>query len=174
MFRKVFFICLLSISASMASHYAMAADSCQPVFDALTKVVTTPNHSYSTETGAFIKGKPRSGETIYVQEARYVRVDGKWTKSRLQTEEILQQEKENRANGKATCQFVRDEAVDGMSAMLYALHSENEFDKEDAQMWISKATGLPLREEMDTDVGGAMGKSHRSMRYEYSNVKPPM
>ena len=41
-------------------------------------------------------------------------------------------------------------------------------------MWISKATGLPLREEMDTDTGGVIGKSHRSMRYEYSDVKPPM
>ena len=101
-------------------------------------------------------------------------MDGTWTKSRLQTEDILQQEKENRANGKATCQFVRNEAVNGESAMLYAMHSENEFDKEDAQMWISKATGLPLREEMDTDVAGAIGKSHRSMRYEYNDVKPPM
>ena len=174
MFRNAFFICMLLIPASMASHYAMAADSCQPVFDALTKLVTTPNHGYSTQTGAFVKGKPRSGEMIYVQGARYVRVDGKWTKSPLRTEDILQQEKENRANGKATCQFVRNEAVNGESAMLYAMHSENEYDKEDAQMWISKATGLPLREEMDTDVGGAMEKSHRSMRYEYSNVQPPM
>ena len=125
MFRKAFFICLLSITASMASHYAMAADSCQPVFDALTKVVTTPNHTYSIQTGSLVKGKPRSGETIYVQGARYVRVDGTWTKSRLRTEDILQQEKENRANGKASCQFVRNEAANGESAMLYAMHSEN-------------------------------------------------
>jgi hypothetical protein len=174
MFRKAFFICLVSIHASMASNYAAAADSCQPVFDALTKVVTTPNHTYSSQTGGFVKGKSRSAETIYVQGARYVRVDGSWSKSRLRTEDILQQEKENRANGKATCQFVRNEVVNGKSAMLYALHSENEYTKEDAQMWISKAAGLPLREEMDTDAGGAMGKSHRSMRYEYSDVKPPM
>ena len=174
MFRRAFFICLLSMPASMASYYAMAADSCQPVFDALTKVVTTPNHGYSTQTGSLVKGKTRSSETIFMQGARYVRVDGTWAKSRLRTEDILQQEKENRANGKATCQFVRNEAVNGESAMLYAMHSENEFAKEDAQMWISKATGLPLHEEMDTDAGGVIGKSHRSMRYEYSDVKPPM
>jgi hypothetical protein len=40
-----------------------AQDSCQPVFDALTKVVTTPSHSYSTHTGA----RQTSAETIYTQ-----------------------------------------------------------------------------------------------------------
>jgi len=170
-FTRSLFVSLMMAGLLSSAH---AADPCQPVFDALTKVVTTPNHGYSTQTGAFVRGKPRSGETIYVQGARYVRVDGTWTKSRLQNEDILQQEKENRANGKASCQFVRNESVNGESAMLYAMHSENEYAKEDAQMWISKATGLPLREEMDTDAGGAIGKSHRSMRYEYSNVKPPM
>jgi hypothetical protein len=29
---------------------AYAADSCQPVFDALTKLITTPSHSYTTST----------------------------------------------------------------------------------------------------------------------------
>jgi hypothetical protein len=100
MFRRAFFICLLSMPASMASYHAMAADSCQPVFDALTKVVTTPNHGYSTQTGSLVKGKTRSSETIFVQGARYVRVDGTWAKSLLRTEDILQQEKENRRTEK--------------------------------------------------------------------------
>lgn len=175
MFGNRFFTRYLFVSLTMAGFLssAHAADSCQPVFDALTKVVTTPNHTYSSQTGASVRGKQRSGETIYVQGARYVRVDGQWMKSRLRSEDILQQEKENRANGKATCQFVRNEAVNGESAMLYAMHSESEYAKEDAQMWISKATGLPLREEIDTDPG-AIGKSHRSLRYEYGDVKPPM
>jgi hypothetical protein len=63
MFRNAFFTCMLLIPASMASHYAMAADSCQPVFDAITKIITTPSHSYST---GVLNGKARSTETIYV------------------------------------------------------------------------------------------------------------
>ena len=51
MLRNAFVICILLIPASMASHYAMATDSCQPVFDALTKVVTTPSHN-ATHTAA--------------------------------------------------------------------------------------------------------------------------
>jgi|GEM_PF-6709739 len=42
---------------------AQAADSCQPVFDALTKLITTPSHSYTTST-AVNGGRPTDGETI--------------------------------------------------------------------------------------------------------------
>ena len=69
MFRNALFICMLLIPASMASHCAMATDSCQPVFDAITRIVTTPSHSHST--GA-LNGKTRSTETIYVQAKSYV------------------------------------------------------------------------------------------------------
>jgi hypothetical protein len=41
-------------------------------------------------------------------------------------------------------------------------------------MWISKATGLPMRVDLDIDVGGSGGKSHASSRYEYGDVKPPL
>jgi hypothetical protein len=44
----------------------------------------------------------------------------------------------------------------------------------DSQIWISRAKGLPLRQDMDIDVGGKNGKSHSSSRYEYGDVKPPM
>ncbi len=171
MFRNAFFICVLLIPASMASHYAMAADSCQPVFDAITNIVTTPSHSYST---GVVNGKPRSTETIYVQGKTYMIVKGKWWLSPVTPNDVLQQEIENRTSSKATCQFLRDESVNGEPAAVYSMRRETETGKEDGQMWISKATGRALRKEVDVDYGGAMGKSHLSARYEYSNVKPPM
>lgn len=154
---------------------AQAADSCQPVFDALTKVVTTPSHSYTTHTASVLKGgKPQSSETIYVQGEVYIRVGGKWRKSPVRTEEVLEQEKENREHGKATCQFLRNEFVGAEPAMVYSIHRENEGDKEDGQVWISKSTELLLRSEQDVDVGGMAGKDHRSARFEYGNIRPPM
>jgi hypothetical protein len=54
---------LLTIVGFLAS--AHAADSCQPLFDAITKLVTTPSHSYST---GVVNGEPRSTETIYAKE----------------------------------------------------------------------------------------------------------
>jgi len=171
MFRNAFFICMLLIPASMASHYAMAADSCQPVFDAITNIITNPSHSYST---GVVNGKPRSTETIYVQGKTYMIVKGNWWLSPVTPNDVLQQEMENRTNSKATCQFLRNESVNGEPAAVYFMRRETESAKEDGQMWISKATGRALRKEVDVDTGGAMGKSHLSARYEYSNVKPPM
>lgn len=90
------------------------------------------------------------------------------------TQEVLEQEQENEKNGKSSCQFVRGESVNGESASLYRMQRETGNFKEDSQIWISKSTGLPLREEQDMDYGGAIGKRHNSGRFEYGNVQPPM
>lgn len=55
---------LVTIGLVASAH---AADSCQPVFDALTKLITTPSHSYTTHAAAAANGgKPAESETIYV------------------------------------------------------------------------------------------------------------
>jgi hypothetical protein len=101
-------------------------------------------------------------------------VKGKWMLSPVSPNDVLEQEMENRTNSKATCQFLRNESVNGEPAAVYSMRRETKNAKEDGQMWISKTTGRALRKEVDVDYGGAMGKSHLSARYEYSNVKPPM
>jgi hypothetical protein len=151
---------------------AHAADSCQPVFEALTKIVTTPSHSYTTSTAAN-GGKQRTAETIMTQGKKYIRVNGKWMAPSVTTAEVLEQEKENEKNGKATCQSVRSEVVNGEAAMVYSLRRETGGFKEDSQIWISKSTGMALREEQDVDMGGEIGKAHNSARFEYGNVQPP-
>jgi len=108
------------------------------------------------------------------QGKKYIRANGKWMDPRVTTAEVLDQEKENEKSGKSSCQFVRSESVNGDSASLYHMQRETENFKEDSQIWISKSTGLPLREEQDMDYGGAIGKRHNSGRFEYGNVQPPM
>lgn len=44
--------------------------------------------------------------------------------------------------------------------------------KSDAQTWISKGRGLPLKTEEDIDTGDG-DKKHMSIRYEYGGVRPP-
>jgi hypothetical protein len=152
-----------------------SADSCQPVFDALDKVVTTPSHSYTTHTASFVNGgKPRESEAIYAQGKVYIRANGKWMHSPVTPAEILEQQKENREHGKATCQFMGNKFVGAEAALLYSMHNENEDVREDAQMWISKSTGLPLRNEEDVDNGGNRVREHRSTRFEYTNIGPPL
>ena len=173
MFSNRFFTRSLFLSLMMAGllSSAHAADSCQPVFDAVTKVVTAPSHSYST---GVVDGKPSSTETIYVQGKTYLLAKGKWMLSPVTPSDVLQQELENEKQGKSTCQFVRNEFANGEAAAVYSIRHETETVKEDGQVWISKANGRALREEVDMDYGGALGKGHLSARYEYSNVKAPI
>jgi hypothetical protein len=174
MFRNSIFtqcLCAFLALAGLLST-AHAVDSCQPVFDALTKLATTPKHSYSTHIA---NGKPVISESIYAQGKSFIRVDGKWMNSRMGPKEILEQEAENRKNATTTCQVVRQESVNGQAATVYSLHSKSEDAIEDAQMWISKSTGLLLRQEIDLDAGeGGAAKNHLSTRYEYGNIQPPM
>jgi hypothetical protein len=169
----VFTVSVLSLLAMGRAAPARTADSCQPVFDALQKLVTIPSHSYTTSTAAK-GGTPRTAETIMVQNKKYMRANGKWMDTGVTAQEVLEQEKENEKNGKSSCQLVRSESVSGESASLYHLQRETENFKEDSQIWISTARGVPLREEQDIEMGAAIGKRHNSAHFEYTNVQPPM
>ncbi|HEY7353429.1 MAG TPA: hypothetical protein VH596_11740 [Terriglobales bacterium] len=169
--NHVFILCVLSLLVVGQTATARAADSCQPVFDALKTLITTSSHSYST---GVVKGKTTSTETIYVQGKTYIFARGKWMVNPATPADVLAQELDDEKQGKSTCQFVRTESVNGEAAAVYSLRRETETRKEDGQMWISKATGRALREDVDVDYGGSLGKSRLSARFEYSNVKPPM
>ena len=174
MFRNYIFVfSVLSLLVMGEPGKARAADACQPVFDALQKLVTTPSHSYTTSTDAH-GGKPIEAETIFTGGQKYIQAHGKWMRLPVTTQDVLDQEKENEKNGKANCQLVRSESVNGENASLYHMQRETENFKEDSQIWISKTTGLPLREEQDIDYGGKIGKRHNSGHFEYSNVRPPV
>lgn len=149
------------------------ADSCQPVFDALTKVATTPSHSYTSSTDVN-GGKPTEAETIFANGQKYIRVHGKWMRIPVTSQDVLEQEKEKEEKGKSTCQFLRSESVNGEAAKLYSIHREYEEVKEDGQMWVSTSTRLLLRVEEDVDNRGNNKKKHQSTRFEYDNVRPPM
>jgi hypothetical protein len=174
MFRNyVFTVSVLSLLVMGQESTAHAADACQPVFDAIQKLVTTPSHSFTTSTAAK-GGTPKMAETIMVQNKKYIRANGKWMDTRVTTQEVLEQEKDNEKNGKSSCQLVRRESVNGESASVYHLQRETDDFKEDSQIWISTARGVPLREEQDIDMGGAIGKRHNSAHFEYRNIQPPM
>lgn len=179
MYRSIAFILLghsaLLVAGLLISNPAWALDSsCQALFEAMTKMVTTPTHVYTTETAAFRSdGRPTTNETIYAGGAIYAKVNGKWIRSTITPHDMVRQEQDNRKNAKDTCRYLHDESVSGEPAAVYSTHSESQDVKSDAQLWISKSKGLPLREELDMDVGGKLGKSHRSMRFEYGNVQPP-
>jgi len=160
------------VAACCVSTPAVAAAdaACQPIFDAATKIFVVPTHAYTTQV--LPGGKSRNLETIYTNNAIYATYNGKWIRSKMTAQDMLKQEQENIRDAKTSCRHVRDELVNGDLAALYLAHSDNDGIKSDAQTWISKSKGLPLKTEEDLDTGGG-DKRHWSIRYEYSNVRPP-
>lgn len=174
MFRNyVFALSVLPLFVMGQVATARGADSCQTIFDALTKVATTPSHSYTTNT-AVNGGRSMEAETIFANGQKYIRVRGKWMHIPVTSQDVLEQEKEKEEKGKSTCQLLRSESVNGEPARLYSVHREYEEVKEDGQMWVSTSSGLLLRVEEDVDNRGNRKKEHQSTRFEYGNIRPPM
>ncbi|HTR64451.1 MAG TPA: hypothetical protein VMH85_01675 [Terriglobales bacterium] len=164
----------LAVLTSVVAVPVLAQPACEAVFAAADKLNTVPNHIYETTVAAYTNGKPQSSEVVAVGGALYVFTHGKWMKVPMSVDDRRKQEIENRKNAKNTsCHLVREEAVNGEAANLYSAHSETEDDKVDSQVWISKRSGLILKQELDVDSGGGIGKSHSSVRYEYKNVTAP-
>jgi hypothetical protein len=165
-------LCL--IAGVLVAGRAHAADAtCKLLADANTKIYSIPTHIYMTETAA--GGQARKSELVYLNGKTYVQVAGKWRVSPQTPQKMIEIRKETEAEQEKTmtCKVVRDESVNGEAAVLYSAHQQDPDAKNDSQIWISKSRGVPIKLEMDMDVGGAAGKSHRTMRYEYTNVQVP-
>jgi hypothetical protein len=177
-------IVVLTFGIALMGVMPIAAQSgCQPLDDAMNKVMTVPTHIYTVMSSVPSNGaKPRTdeasrSETIYVSGSVYAKVGGHWSRGDWTPQQIMKQEQENRQHSKYICRYLRDESVNGETAAVYATHSEGSdtgHTTSDGQVWISKSRGLPLRDEVDIDSGGPAGKNHYSGRYEYTNVQPPL
>ena len=151
---------------------AAPGDACQTVFEAMTKVVTVPHHIYTTMSGSMQPGgKSSNTEQIYAGGVIYVMMQGKWTRGTMTPDQMLKRQEANRQTSKATCSYLRDESVNGEAAAVYSSHEEPQGTKVDSQTFISKSRGLPLRTEIDMDMGAT---GHMSSRYEYANIKAPL
>lgn len=148
-----------------------SSPACQAVMEAVTKVYTVPVHLYTFT--ATPSGKTSSSEVIYANRFTYVQVNGRWRSSPVNEQEVKAVKARAQADTTARCTVVRDEPVDGEAATLYRRHTTDEDTTIDSQVWVSKKTGLPLKQVIDMDAG-ASGKNHQSVRYDYVNVGVPL
>jgi len=104
----------------------------------------------------------------------YILANGNWRVSPTSLKDLQDATKEADNNPTLKCRPVHAELVNDEAAALYSVSEQTDNAKLDSQVWISKACGLPLKSEMITDLGGgAAGKTHRSVHYEYSKVQAP-
>ena len=69
--------------------------------------------------------------------------------------------------GDRSCDYLRDEAMDGRPAAVYREQYRGDTGSATATIWISKSSGRLLREERDGDITGK-GKGHIS--YHWSST----
>ena len=120
-----------------------------------------------TTSGDAAVGGTSQNEMISIDGANYIKVHDNWTVSPMTPKMMAEQEKENiRDAGVYRCQYDRDENVNGEATAVYKAHSENENGTSDAEIWISKSRGLPLRDKIDLN-----GTSHVMVRFDYANVQ---
>ena len=158
-------LCALSLAGAAAA--AEISPACKPVLDAELRVTTTPHHTVSTESG-----RKTVGEAITADGVDYIKIRDKWMKSPLTPQDNVERQRQNIKDATSyTCTRLPDDSVDGVPAFVYKVHSETpDVGSADAQIWLSKATGLPLRTEEDLDTGV---KRHISIKYDYANIKAP-
>jgi hypothetical protein len=148
--------------------------ACRPLIDAEEKQIMTPSHVYMAIGPAAAGGTTTTSETISTGGVMYIMVRGKWIESPTRPQELLDRLRKSLATAKSySCRRTGDASVDGVPAAVYTSHGENEGVRSDTRTWVAKATGLPLRSEEDVDAGGASGRTHVSVRYEYANVRAP-
>ncbi|MEP6835039.1 MAG: hypothetical protein ABJB74_16755 [Gemmatimonas sp.] len=146
--------------------------ACLAVLHAANKMYTTPNHQFMSKVDALSGGTARKMESITTGGTYYVMASGRWVKGPVPSSPMEEMLKEN-PQSKVVCREVRSESVNGAAATVYTVHNQTEYGIVDAQYWIAHAGGLILRSETDIDVGVKNGKSHTSMRAEYTNVQAP-
>ncbi len=151
--------------------------ACKPAFDALDKLWSTPYHMFMTESGTAHK-TPKSSESISVGGVHYLNLNGRWLKSRVNLKGMQEVEQENRKTNNTSCRPIRNEAVRADLAVVYTVREEHpdpddprDIITSDSTLWISKASGLILKSEINI-VGGGI-QQHVSNRYEYSDVHAP-
>jgi len=168
---KRILICGGAVCLLLGGIQAQAAEDpeCKIVLNALAKLGDTPHHQYIIVTN-MAAGGVRESETICTGNVAYIKVNGQWVVGPITPRQIARQQQENIQNAKVcNCHHERDEKLDGEMASLYKAHSENEDGVEDAEIWISKARGVILRQNVESDSGA----TEMSVRFVYTNIKAP-
>ena len=174
-------VCTTVASALFAATaYADPAACRGEILDASKKSLETPNHIFTSTTGS---GLVHKSEIINVGNKSYVKVDAKagktasgddrWAIARISPQETAKKTIEAMLDAaKETknyqCAHVRDDMVDGVAAAVYSEHAQTDYGKSDGQYWISKAPGLILKYESNSN------DMTISYRYVYTDIQPPV
>jgi hypothetical protein len=152
---------------------AQADDAaCQAVLHAVLKQTAAPVHQKVTIETAAAPDKPMHNEMIRLGGTLYVQSRGQWMARPYDAAKAADDARQAMTRGEHSCTRVRSEAVDGKPAELYRVQSRTATGGSDTQIWISTASGLPLRQTVAMLEQGTVKLKHE-VRSDYANVRAP-
>ena len=150
-----------------SSGFAFASDPCQVVMTA-TRAVLQHDHATQMTLPVMASGTSRQAQSVQVGGKTYIQVDNVWTVSRMSVADELQTVNDEAKTAQTTCKAAGADVINGQPVSIYDAHVVNQGSTSDNRLWISVASGLPLKIETHLDTGGV---STQLIRYD--NVTAP-
>jgi hypothetical protein len=181
---KYFVSGLASCAATFLIQTMMpaCADACDPYAAAMVKFEHTA-HLKETTLGEQTGGGhfALATKTIFTGNALYEWKKGAWTKTETSGDEQEKSFREAQTRYTISCRSDGTETIDADIADIVSLHSESasvapEPVATDQRIWISRKSGLPLKEEEQvsiTNPGGNVSSVKFTTRYDYDDVRAP-
>lgn len=157
-----------------------------PDVAAMVKFKHTP-HVQETTVGAQTGGGhfDLTTKTIFTGDALYELRKGKWKKIETNGDKQEEAFRKAQSNYTQSCHADGTEVIDGDIADIVAEHGKSssvlpEPVVTDHRIWISRQSGLPLKEEDRMSItfayqgaGGDVSSVESTVKYEYDNVQAP-
>ena len=164
---------VLGTALGVLGWEARADDAaCQAVLDAVIKQATVPVHQKISIESAAAPGKALQSEMIRTGDTLYMQVRGQWTSRPYDGQKAASDARQAMQKAEHSCTRVRSEALDGQPADLYSVEAKTASGGTNSQIWISSASGLPLRQHtvmLEQDSA----KAQHDVRFDYTDVRAP-
>jgi hypothetical protein len=144
----------------------LGGDPCQTVFASLVAMTKHDHASDMTMTDG--SNPPNQAQEVTVGGKSYLKVGGVWKVSPMTPDQEVEMMNENLKTSTQTCKAAGDDVVGGQPASVVEIHAVNKDVTSDNRVWLSKASGLPLKLESKMDGGMST-----SQTVSYDNVSAP-
>ena len=162
---------IFALCATVAVAYAVpaAADDCEAIVSASLKQASVPYRGDMTitQTGQ----QPTKAQTVYMVNKLYTQVNGQWTVTPMNQQQLAQQINDSMKKGNISCKKIGQDSVGGEAATVYTAHNVQQGATVDTKSWISNGRNLPLKSESHIRVGS--GGQTIQMTLNYTNVSAP-
>jgi len=142
--------------------------SCRVLQESFAKLESTSTHIYSSVFDG-VDGTTTSLEMIQVRGVVYAKTADGWMKTALTPKDMVGESLQPRVGG--SCVFEKDDSLNGQSVAKFRVQSQGNDAK--GQVWISKSSGLPVRQDIEIKSNGNGRNTRTSTRFEYKDVVAP-